>query len=581
MPAVLKRLIKLALPLKWWMALAALLGFLTIGSSIGLMATSAYLISMAALHPSVAVLSVAIVGVRFFGIGRGIFRYLERYVSHYVTFGLLSRLRVWFYRAIEPLAPARLMHYRGGDLLSRVVSDIDTLQNFYVRVLAPVLVSAITGLFMWFFLGAYDLTFALTLIFFYLMAGAGVPLLTHLLSREVGSQIISTRSELNAQIVDSIQGMPDLLAYGQEESQLEKVSATNRRLVALQNRMAWVSGLQAGLGNLLVNLAIWTMLIVAIPAVHAGRLDGVYLALLVLAALSSFEAVLPLPAAAQQLGSSAEAARRLFEIVDSQPEIVENGKISPQPENYGLEFEKVSFRYNQDEPLALGEVSFNIRQGSCLAIVGPSGSGKSTIINLLLRFWDYNQGSIRLGGHDLKDFRQEDLLKLVSVVEQQTHLFNATIRENLLLANPATSEEAMIKAVKQAQLYDFIMAQPQGFDTPVGEQGLRLSGGERQRLAIARAFLRDTPLLILDEATANLDTLTEREVLASLQALRQGRTTIIVTHRLVGLEMADEIVVMQNGRVEERGIHRQLVQHEGLYWKMWQLQNQFLAEQAA
>ena len=316
------RLLKLALPLKGGMALAALLGILTIASGIGLMVTSAWLISMAALHPSVAALGVAVVGVRFFGLARAVFRYLERYFSHQVTFRLLSQLRVWFYRSIEPLAPAGLMEYKSGDLLSRVVADIETLQNFYLRVIAPPLVAAVVGLGLWFFLGAYNLVFAMTLLGFYLMAGIGVPVLVHLLSRKLGQETVTLRAELNVQMVDGIQGMAELVAFGQEKRHLARVDLLNRQLGRLQQRLAWVSGLQGSLTNLLMNLASWTMLLVAIPMVRSGQLDGVYLAMLVLAVVSGFEAILPLPGAFQFLGSSLEAAHRLFEIVDRGEKVI-------------------------------------------------------------------------------------------------------------------------------------------------------------------------------------------------------------------------------------------------------------------
>ncbi len=570
------RLVRLAAPLSGPIGLAVLLGALTVASGIGLMATSAYLISAAALHPSVAALGVAIVGVRFFGISRGIWRYLERYVSHYVTLGLLARLRVWFYEAVEPLAPARLLAYRSGDLLSRVVSDIGTLQDFYVRVLAPPLVAAVVGLGMWFFLGAFNSVFAFTLLGFYLLAGVGVPLLTHLLSRRVGQAVVVARAELNVALVDGIQGVADIVAFGQEAAHLARVQALDRRLIGGQERLAWIGGLQGALGNGLMNLALWTMLVTAIPLIRAGQLDGVYLAVLLLATLASFEAVLPLPAAFGQLGASLEAARRLFEIVDAPPAVQDPVAPSPTPCDYGLEVHDLRFRYERGATFALDGVSFTVPPGGCVALVGPSGAGKSTIAQLLLRFWDSPEGAIRLGGHDLRAYRQDDVRRLIATVGQQTHLFNTTIRENLLLARPDATPDDLVRAARQAQILDFIEALPHGFDTPIGEQGLRLSGGERQRLALARAFLQDAPILLLDEPTAHLDTLTERALLEPLRALMQGRTTVLITHRLIGLEMAGEILVLRQGQVVERGSHHELVQLEGLYWKLWELQNQVL-----
>ena len=601
---VFSRLLQLAWPVKNWMFLAALLGGLTVASGIGLAATSAYLISAAALHPSVAALQVAIVSVRFFGIGRGLFRYLERLVSHKATFRLLANLRVWFYSALEPLLPARIIangkgmeELRSGDLLRRAVADIDLLQNFYIRIVAPPVVAAIIGLAMWIFLGAFGAAFGLTFILFFLLTSIGVPLLTHLLSQRVGAEIVETRAELHAQLVDSVQGIADLVAFGQEQRQQERIQTLNLRLTRLEMIMARISGMQSGLTNLLMNVMTWTMLFIAIPIVGAGHFDPIFLALLVLATIASFEIVLPLAGAFQQIGGSLEAARRLFEIVDAEPSVHEPTNRSPEPQDYSIAIEHLSFRYSETEPVGaapcacpsspiapvpvgtapcacpvLQDITFTLPEKHFIAIVGPSGSGKSTLIHLLLRYWDYHQGHIRLGGHELRDYKQDDLYKLVSVIEQDTHLFNTSIRENLMLARPEATNVEMEEAAKLAQIHDFVLTLPKGYDTQVGEQGLRLSGGERQRIAIARAFLKAAPILLLDEPTINLDAISERRVLQALRNLVAERTTIMVTHRLIELDMADEILVLQTGKVVERGKHNQLLQTKGIYWHMWEQQ---------
>jgi ATP-binding cassette subfamily C protein CydC len=584
---IVRRLLRQVRPLLGWIGLAILLGVLTIGSGLGLMTLSAYLISEAALHPSFAALAVAILGVRIFGVMRGILRYQERIVAHETTFRLLTQLRVWFYQALEPLVPARLlacaqvgsMDYTSGDLLSRLVADIDTLQEFYIRVIAPPIVAICIGGIMWFVLGAYAVRFAVMLLSFFLLAGVGVPLLTYLLSRKLGQHMIATRSALRMDLVDSIQGVADLLAFNHEQEQIQKAGRLNRQLVRLQAGMACIGGLREALGIVLVDGCAWTMLFIAIPLVRSGRLSGVYLAVLVLAAIGSFEAISPLASAAQHLGSSFKAGQRLFEVIDTPPMIHEPAGLSPVPCHYDLDIRHLSFRYTEQSANVLNDISFSIPQGHCIAIVGPSGAGKSTLAHLLSRFWDYEQGSIQLGGHELRWYHQRDLHRLIGVVEQHTHLFNTTVRENLLIARPQASQAEVEEAARQACLHDVIEALPQGYDTLIGEQGLKLSGGERQRLAIARAFLKDAPIMIFDEATANLDTRTEREVIRAIHHVIQRRTTLIITHRLVGLEMADEILVLQSGRIKERGIHHDLLQAEGLYWKLWQIQNQMVATQ--
>jgi thiol reductant ABC exporter CydC subunit len=593
------RLLRLVAPFARRMGLAALLGFATIGSSIGLMTTAAYIIAKAALRPSIAELQVAIVGVRFFGIARGGFRYLERLVSHQVTFRLLARLRVWFYAALEPLAPARLVHYRSGDLLARIVADVETLQNFYLRVLAPPAVAVLVALLAAILVGSFHPALAGTLLAFLFAAGVGLPLLTQAWSRPVGRQLVQVRAELGSTVVDGIQGIAELLAYGQADRHQNQVRNLSRDLGALQGRMAALGGLNSALSGMLMNLATLAALLVAIPLVRSAQLDGVYLALLVMAVMSSFEAVLPLPSAFQYLENSLAAARRLFEIVDVEPAVdqgigeVGSGELGsgerppaatpqfpnspiPQFPTYNLHVQNLRFAYEAGGPPALDGISFDLPQGGYLAVVGPSGAGKTTLARLLLRFWDYSSGCILLGSQDLRAYGQEEVRRQIAVVSQDTYLFNATVRENLLLARPEADEAEMVAAMQQAQIHEFVQSLPQGYDTWIGEQGLRLSGGQRQRLAIARALLKDAPILLLDEPTANLDALTGREVMRALQDLMAGRTSLLITHRLMGLEAADEVLVLAAGRIVERGRHPDLMAKGGLYRRMWELQHQVL-----
>lgn len=578
---VFLRLVRLAWPYRWWMALSVLLGFATVGSAIGLMATAAWIIARAALHPSIAVLNVAIVGVRFFGIARGVLRYLERVVSHQTTFRLLSRMRVWLYERIEPLAPARLSDYHSGDLLSRISADIDTLENFYVRVLAPPAVAVLVTLMMAIFFGVIDLRLALALVAYLAVTGIGVPLLTRRLGRSAGQSLVATRGELNAALLDGVQGLADLAAYGQQTRQIERVRALSERIHREQMHMARVGGLDAALGALLTGLAVITVLALAIPLVGEGRLGGVMLAVLALATISSFEAVLALPQAFQHLESNLAAARRLFDLVDASPAVVDPPDPLPAPERCDLVVRDLRFRYAPGDPPALDGVSFTLPQGGKLAIVGASGAGKSTLVNLLMRFWDYDEGSITLGGQELRCMRQDDVRAQFAVVRQDTHLFSGTIRDNLLLARPDASEQDLIAAAQQAQLDTFIRSLPQGYDTWIGEQGLALSGGERQRLAIARAVLKNAPILVLDEATANLDAVTEQAVMAAITHAMRDRTTLMITHRLVRLEDVDEILVLAAGRVVERGRHADLLAREGVYHHLWDLQRQELLEDPA
>jgi thiol reductant ABC exporter CydC subunit len=576
----LLRLLRLAAPFRWWMLLAALLGVATVGSSIALMATAAWIISRAALHPSISVLGIAVVGVRFFGIARGVLRYLERIVAHQTTFRLLARLRVWFFAHLEPLAPARLQEHRSGDLLARIIADIDTLENIYLRVIAPPAVAALVAGGMAVFMAFFDPRLALVLVSLLALAGGLIPLALRVLARSPGRELVAARGALVAAVIDDVQGMADLAAFNAQERHLAGVRQLSRTLARCQWRLAVIGALQTALLSLVTSLAALVVLALAIPLVRGGQLDGVLLAVLVLAALASFEAVGPLPAALQHLDSSLAAARRLFDLVDTPPAVrdpanplpVRNLVPAPDAPTPLLEVEGLRFRYAPGDPPALDGVSFTLPAGRTVAVVGPSGAGKSTLVGLLLRFWDYSEGAIRLAGHDLRDCAQDDVRGLLSVVSQQTHLFSGTLLDNLRVARPAATPGEVFAALRAAHLDGFVAALPDGLDTWIGEQGLRLSGGERQRLAIARAVLKDAPILLLDEPTANLDPVTERAVLDTVFSALPGRATLLITHRLAGLERADAVLVLGAGRVIERGTHAGLLQRDSAYRRLWTAQ---------
>ena len=584
-PATLTRLLGLLAPFTGRIALSVVLGFATIASSVGLMATAAYIISAAALHPSIADLSVAIVGVRFFGISRGIFRYLERLVSHDVTLRLLARWRVWFYQALEPLAPARLLHYHSGDLLSRVISDIGSLESFYVRTVAPPLVALLVGIVVSIWLGTFSLALTWVFVGFLLLAGIGLPFLVFIMAHQLGPQLIQARAGLNTVLVDGIQGLADLLTNGRSEDHRSKVELAGDNLLNLQGRMANISAMQAAMSGLLANLCLLMVLALAIPMISQGQLAGVFLGTLALGALMSFEAVQSLPMVAQNLEANREAARRLYTLVDASPAVTDPANPVALPEDHHLEVRDLSFQYPDrvdDEPamdiarFRLSDIAFTLPQGKHIAILGASGAGKTTLLNLLLRFWDYQHGSVSWGGNDLRNYEQDDVRHHIGVITQNTYLFSATIGDNLRIARPDATDEEILQALEAAHLLHFIQTTPESLGTWVGEHGLRLSAGERQRLSIARALLKNAPLLILDEPTVNLDPVTESEVLGSIVQLVKSCSTISITQRMVGLEKMDEILVLKNGRIIERGSHAALLSLGGIYKRMWELYNKVI-----
>lgn len=574
---VLWRLLKMQLPLSKSALLAALLGCVLVASNLGLLSLAIYLISASSVVSLLTLLTVPIFFVRLLGLIRPLARYGERCLSHDLTFRLLTRLRTRIYACLEPLTPALQLGYRSGDVLARLIADVDELQHLYLYLLAPLLVAGgISALTFW-LLAQWSWQVAMSGLFFLLLAWGGVPLLCWQLGRGLGARQLAWRAELKALLLDGLQGMADLLISGQASAYQQTIDALDARLGRSQARQGWIAGLQEALSELLKQGAVWTLLLLTVPLVKAGQLDAIYPGCLALALLASFEVVGPLGQVCQFFDRIRAAGHRLFALLDASPVVTDPAhplQLLPSRPERGckLAFEHVSFAYAKGHEPDLHDITLHMRAGSKVALVGSSGAGKSTLLRLAMRTWDVDAGCITLNGEDLRRYALHDLRSLISVVTQDTYLFNATLRANLLLARPQASEEELLAALEQARLGACVRQLPAGLDTWIGEQGLRLSGGERQRLAIARALLKDAPLLLLDEVTANLDPQTEQEVLAALHTLMQGRTVLLVTHRLLGMEHMDEIIVLEDGRMLERGTHARLLEGQGRYARLWELQ---------
>lgn len=562
------RLLALLRPQAGRVALGASLLVATLLAGLGLMSTSAWLISTAALRPSIAALGVAIVGVRFFGISRGVVRYLERVVSHDVTLRLLSRIRVRVYQALVPLAPARLMEQRSGDLLARVMSDVETLEHLYVRVVGPTVAAVIVAAVVTGALAVFAPRLAWPACGGLVAAGLVAPVLARATGRGSGRRLVQLRARLQAEAVDGVQGSADLVAFGRAPDHAARLASTADEVARAEVVSARSSALGSALSSLSADLAVVSLLVLAIPLVGIGTLDGVNLAVTVLATLAAFEAVTSLPAAWQGLSATRTAASRLFEFVDTQPTVIRPLEVCAVPPASAIEIRRLSFTYpGQPEP-ALRDVDLGLQPGKVVALVGASGSGKSTLAHLLLRFWEVPSGSILVGGRDVCRLADDDVRALIAFASQRVHLFTGTVRENLCLASPDATDDELWGALQRARLDAFVQSQPDGLDTWIGEQGLTLAGGERQRLALARAILREAPFLVLDEPTANLDAVAEREVLGEIRRLGSRRGVLLVTHRLAGLEVADEIVMLDRGRVVARGSYRDLAATEGPFRRM-------------
>ncbi len=554
-----------------WMVLGTLCGLLAVVSTVGLLALSGWFISAAA-YAGLTVATAQLfnffhpgIGVRLFAIGRTLARYAERIVSHDATFRILQSLRSWFYVHLEPLAPSRLITFRSGDLLNRIVADIEALDNLYLRVLSPSVVALIMSVLVVGFLWLFDPLIAMAAALFLLIAGFCVPLAALRLGEACGQEMTHRISDLRIRIVDDLQGLSELLIFGAHHRHYDAVKQSNRALLKSQLRMSHIRGLSLALITLLSGFAVLIVLYLAVGLVNRNSLDGANMALVTLAVMASFEAVLPLPAAYQYLGRTREAGRRLLEIAHSKPQVIFPDASITVPRQPGVKFENVYFRYNKKDVWALRDIDFQILPGRRVAVIGETGSGKSTLIHLLVRFRDPASGHIRLGDEDICNLSESDLRRYISVVTQQPHMFNATLRDNLLIARPAASNGELFAALESAQLLDFTAGLPDGLDTWIGEAAKLLSGGQARRVAVARAVLHNAPLWVLDEPTKGLDTITEKKMLGAIKELTVGRTLLLITHRLVDLHWMDEIVVLDGGRVAAQGTHADLLKGNKQY----------------
>jgi thiol reductant ABC exporter CydC subunit len=524
-------------------ALSVVLGALAVLLGVALMTTAGYLISRAAEQPPILSLTVTIVAVRFFGLTRPLARYLDRLVGHDLALRALVRIRAAFYERIEPLAPAQLDAYRRGDLVTRMVADVDALQALWVRGLAPPLVAALAGTACVAFAAVLLPAAALVLAAGLLLAGVVVPRLSGTLARTATGRQAAVRGELTSELLELLRGAPELAVLGQEERALDRVRKLDRDLVRLGRRDALVAGLGDALAILVAGLTVAGVLAVAVSADRAGALDRVLVATLGLLALASFEPMLALPTAARERSAGAAAGHRVLELTDTAVAVVDPPAPVPAPTWPSVVvLERVTARYAPGEPAALRDLDLRLEPGRRVALVGPSGAGKTTVTNLLFRFLDPETGRVTIAGRDVREYRQEDVRSTFALAGQEAHLFSSTIRENLRLARPGASDRELHDVLARAQLGAWVSSLPDGLDTYVGEEGAQLSGGQRQRLVLARALLSDAPVLVLDEPTAHLDPATARALMDDVLEAAGERAVLLITHREEGLDRMDEVV---------------------------------------
>jgi ATP-binding cassette, subfamily C, bacterial CydC len=573
--APLLRVLALAGPRRWRLLAAAGAGAAATGCGVALLAVSGFLLARASQHPAIVAISVAVVAVRGLSVGRAVFRYLERLGTHDVAFAVLAQIRVAVYRRLERLAPAGLAAFRSGDLLARLISDVDAVQDLFIRGLAPPLAAALTGA------GAVT---ALLLILApaagllaggLLAAGVAVPWLAARTARRSAQRTAAARGRLTGAVTDALAGAAELHAFGAEGPALERAADADAELTALARRAAAAGGLGTGLTALAAGATLWAVLLLGVAVTGGGSLGRVPLAVITLAALAAFEAVSPLPAAAIQLGQSGGAARRVTAVLDAPDPVTEPavpaaaaGLRPGTPVSVRLR--GVAVAYRPGGPRALDGIDLDLAPGRRVALLGPAGAGKSTVAAVLLRFVDVSAGKATFNEIDLRSLRGDDVRSVVGGLIQDAHIFDATIRANLLIGAPGATDAELAAAAKSVRLLDWITSLPAGLGTPVGARGTMLSGGQRQRLALARALLADPAVLILDEPTAHLDPDTRAGLAADLLAVAADarRSTLLITHDLSGLDRVDEIVVLRDGRVAERGTDAELRAAGGLYGRM-------------
>ncbi|MBQ8831563.1 MAG: thiol reductant ABC exporter subunit CydC [Oscillospiraceae bacterium] len=543
---VMMRLIGLVRPLAGFMVLAILMGlignlcasFITVFGGLAAAKLTGFDIP--------AAMGVLFVITVLFAVVRGVLRYAEQACNHYIAFKLLSLIRDKVFGALRKLCPAKLEGKDKGDLISVITSDIELLEVFYAHTISPVIIAVLFCAVMCVFIGSYSVYLALIALAAYICVGLVIPVVTSKVSGDDGLNFRRGAGELAAFVLDSLRGLSEILQFGQGEKRLAEMNKRTDELSADEKRMKRTAGRNSAVTNTVILLFDLAMLFTSAVMYQNGELqfDGVLIPTIAL--MSSFGPCVALAALGSTLQNTFAAGNRVLDILDETPVTEEvSGKAKVVFD--GASAESVTFAYGEEQ--ILNELSVEIPKGRVVGITGRSGSGKSTLLKLFMRFWKVQGGSVKISGTDVEEINTDDLRCMESFVTQETHLFRDSIRNNLLIAKRNATDEELTAACKKASVHDFIMTLPEGYDTSVGELGDTLSGGERQRLGLARAFLHDADLMLLDEPTSNLDSLNEAVILKSLHEEREDKTVILVSHRASTMRIADKCYSVERGRV--------------------------------
>ncbi len=564
--AVWVRLFGLVRPVKWQFLITVALGMLNHGSVILLGAATALLVGAVVRDESLTNLVILVCTLAPLS---ALFFYLESWQAHDMAFRLLAKMRIDLYEKLEPLAPAYMVRRRSGDFVSVVAGDVETVEYFFGHAITPMIVAVLIpgGLLIVLLFIAWPIAAVLAP---FLAAVAISPFFANTRIERLGDEIRGRMGDIHAFMVDSIQGMREIVAFGRGKARNEELTQQGWNYAGHLVRFQKSQAFQIGFMEAMMGLGGLAVLATGVWLVLDGQIERTQLPLVSVLALASFSPITELARTMKQLMETLAASRRILAIHDEPipvrdgPGVVETVQ-EAGPEISSIEFGNVAFTYTEGDPQALAGVSLDVPAGQTVAIVGRSGAGKTTVAYLMMRFWDPDQGEIELEGNLLDQFKLDDLRGRMALVAQDTYLFNDSIRENIRLGRQDATDEEVEEAAKQANAADFIESFPDAYNTLVGERGMQLSGGQRQRIAIARAILKNAPVLILDEATSHLDAISEATVREALNRLMIGRTTVVIAHRLSTIRDADKIIVLDEGQVVEQGTHRQLLSQRGLY----------------
>ncbi len=557
---------------KWLLTLGVVLAIVTLLASIGLLTLSGWFLSASAVVGVAGIYSfnymLPAAGVRGAAIIRTAGRYFERLVSHDATFRVLQHLRVATFSKLLPLSPAGLARFRQGELLNRIVADVDTLDHLYLRVISPLVGALVVILVVTIGLSVLDVTLALTLGGIMLVTLLLLPPLFYRAGKPTGEHITQLRGQYRQQLTSWLQGQAELMLFNASDRYRKQMEKTEQRWQEAQRRQAELTALSQALMLLIGGIAVIVMLWMPSEGVGGNGQPGALIALFVFCALAAFEALAPVTGAFQHLGQVIASARRITQITEQQPEVTFSQQAPQSFSQVALNLDGVTFRYPQQSAPALKDISLQVAAGEHIAILGRTGCGKSTLLQLLTRAWDPANGQIQLNDQPLSDLSETTLRQAMSVVPQRVHLFSATLRDNLLLAAPQASDGKLIDILERVGLEKLL--EDSGLNSWLGEGGRQLSGGELRRLAIARALLHDAPLMLLDEPTEGLDATTESQILDLLNEVMRDKTVLMVTHRLRGLARFNQIIVMDNGQIIEQGSHAELLAKQGRYYQFKQ-----------